>query len=59
MTSTADEVDLFVSTTRAFLGREGATEHVREIHRRGLPYEPLGGAEPPNWAGPSLLFASQ
>jgi len=39
MTSAAAEVDLFLSTTRAFLDRDASIERVREIHRRGDTYD--------------------
>lgn len=39
MTSAAAEVDLFLSTTRAFLDRDASIEHVREMHSRGSTYE--------------------
>lgn len=39
MTRAAAEVDLFVSTTRAFLDRDASIERVREMHSRGDAYD--------------------
>ncbi|WP_333890292.1 acyl-CoA dehydrogenase family protein [Mycolicibacterium gadium] len=39
MTSAAAEVDLFLSTTRAFLDRDASIERVREMHSRGDTYD--------------------
>ncbi|MDV3132078.1 acyl-CoA dehydrogenase family protein [Mycobacterium sp. 29Ha] len=39
MTGAAAEVDLFLSTTRAFLDREASIERVREMHSRGDTYD--------------------
>jgi alkylation response protein AidB-like acyl-CoA dehydrogenase len=33
------DVDLFVSTTRAFLGKEASVERVRQLHAEGIPFE--------------------